>query len=286
MSAEDTKFINPLTDFGFKKLFGTEVNKSLLVDFLNEILPKQHKIVDLTYSNNENIGQTIIDRKAIFDLHCKGINGETFIVEIQKAKQKFFKDRSVYYSSFPIQQQAPTGNWDYELRAVYTVGILDFKFDEHKKNRDIIHLVELKNQKCEVFYDKLKFIYIELPKFVKTEKELETRIDKWLYIFRHLSNLQNRPEKLQERIFQQLFKAAEIANFTIKEKEEYRESLKNYMDIKNVVDTSKEERSIEIAENLLNKKMKIEDIAEATNLTIEIVKEIKKRLEEDGEQGT
>ncbi|MCI5081012.1 MAG: Rpn family recombination-promoting nuclease/putative transposase [Saprospiraceae bacterium] len=239
MNLVNQKFINPLTDFGFKKLFGSEPNKNLLIDFLNEILPSQHIIDDLTYAKNEHVGQQLVDRTAIFDIYCKGKNGESFIVEIQKAKQNFFKERSVYYSSFPIQEQAKKGDWNYKLQPVYTVGVLDFKFDEHKNDQEILHLVELKDQNCEVFYDKLKFIYIELPKFNKTEDELETHFDKWLFVFTHLSKLQDRPPKLQEKIFQQLFEAAEIANLPREDKEAYEESLKHYMDIKNVVDTSR-----------------------------------------------
>src|SRR5690606_16134206 len=163
MSALKDKYVNPLTDFGFKKLFGTEPNKILLIDFLNQILPERHRIRDLSYSKNEQLGLNELDRKAIFDLYCVGESGERFIVEIQKAKQNFFKDRSIYYASFPIQEQAKKGDWDYKLQTVYTIGILDFIFDDHKTDKQLLHTVELKNQRCEVFYDKLKFIYIELP---------------------------------------------------------------------------------------------------------------------------
>ena len=166
------RYINPLTDFGFKRLFGTEPNKALLMDFLNVVLPARHTISDLSYRNSETVGNTALDRKAIFDIYCKSESGERFIVEIQKAKQNFFKDRSVYYATFPIQEQAQKGIWDYQLSSVYTVGILDFIFDEHKDDDTLLHTVELKSQNCEVFYDKLKFIYLELPKFRKTIDEL------------------------------------------------------------------------------------------------------------------
>ncbi|MEO0648432.1 MAG: Rpn family recombination-promoting nuclease/putative transposase [Cyanobacteria bacterium J06650_10] len=235
------RYINPLTDFGFKRLFGTAPNKALLIDFLNVILPERHTISDLSYRNSENIGNTAIDRKVIFDIYCKSQSGERFIVEIQKAKQNFFKDRSVYYSTFPIQEQAQKGIWDYRLSPVYTVGILDFVFDEHKGDDTILHTVELKNQKCEVFYDKLKFIYLELPKFKKTVEQLETHFDKWLFLLKHLPDLKDPPEALQESTFSQLFEVAEIANFSPEEQDAYEDSLKYYRDIKNVVDTSKEE---------------------------------------------
>ena len=168
-------------------------------------------------------------------------------MEVQKAKQNYFKDRSIYYASFPIQEQAKKGDWTYKLDPVYTVGILDFVFDDHQDDRELLHYVELKDQNCKVFYDKLKFIYIEQPKFQKKEEELENKFDKWLFVFRHLSRLTDRPAKLQDRIFKKLFQSAEIARFTQEERAAYEESLKYYRDIKNVVDTSKEERSIEIA---------------------------------------
>ena len=274
MSKLQDRYINPLTDFGFKKLFGSEPNKVLLIDFLNQILPDKHKIKDLNYSRNEQMGLNELDRKAIFDLYCIGESGERFIVEIQKAKQNYFKDRSIYYSSFPIQEQAQKGDWDYKLEPVYTVGILDFIFDDHKSEEEILHLVELKNQKCEVFYDKLKFIYIELPKFKKKEEELETQFDKWLYVFRHLSQLQDRPQKLQDKIFEKLFESAEIAKFTPEEREAYEESLKYYRDIKNVVDTSREEGIKVVAREMKKEGEPIEKIIKYTGLTKEQIKEL------------
>ncbi|GAB4405264.1 MAG: Rpn family recombination-promoting nuclease/putative transposase [Bacteroidia bacterium] len=275
MSALKDRYINPLTDFGFKRLFGTEPNKALLIDFLNQILPERHHIVDLSYSRNEQLGLNELDRKAVFDLYCQGASGERFIVELHKAKQNFFKDRSIYYASFPIQEQAQKGEWNYKQEPVYTVGILDFIFDDHKTDTELLHFVELKNQRCEVFYDKLKFVYIELPKFQKQEDELETHFDKWLYVFRHLSHLQDRPKQLQDRIFQKLFEAAEIARFSPEERAAYEDSLKYYRDLKNVVDTSREEgiiegmeqRSIEIARKMKARGLPDAAIAELTGLS-------------------
>lgn len=290
MSTLKDKYINPLTDFGFKKLFGTELNKDLLIDFLNQILPDRHQIKDLTYARNEQLGLAALDRKAIFDLYCIGQSGERFIVEIQKAKQNFFKDRSIYYASFPVQEQAQKGIWDFKLEPVYTVGILDFVFDDHKNDGELLHLVELKNQRCEVFYDKLKFIYIELPKFKKTAAELESHFDKWLYVFRHLSDLQARPPALQDRVFQKLFETAEIAKFTPAEREAYEESLKYFRDLNNVVDTSRkeglqqglqqgmmrgvEQRSIEIAKEMKANQESVEKIMQYTGLSRQQIEDL------------
>jgi len=269
------RYINPLTDFGFKKLFGVEPNKALLVDFLNQLLPPIHQIKQLSYTKNEQLGENKHERKAIFDLYCESQSGEKFIVELQKAKQNFFKDRSVYYSTFPIQEQAKRGHWNFKLSAVYTIGILDFVFEEHKQEPDIVHTVKLKDQNGAVFFDKLTYIYIELPKFKKTEDQLESQFEKWLYVFRHLSNLQNRPKILQEKIFLRLFEVAEIASFSPEEKEQYEESLKYYRDLKNVVDTSKEEgreeAMVEVAQKLKAQGTPTAAIIQLTGLSKEAI---------------
>jgi predicted transposase/invertase (TIGR01784 family) len=236
------KYINLLTDFGFKRIFGTEPNKHLLIDFLNTLLPDDRQIEDVTFKNNENLGNTGVDRKAIFDIYCQGTNGERFIVELQKAKQNFFKDRSVFYATFPIQEQALKGAWNFKLAPVYAIGVLDFVFDDHKSSEQLIHRVDLKDQNCEVFYDKLQFIYIELPKFQKTIEELQTHGDKWLYLLKHLPDLDDLPPPpLQEEVFNDLFIAAKLANFSPMEQDSYQNSLKYYRDLNNVVDTSREE---------------------------------------------
>jgi predicted transposase/invertase (TIGR01784 family) len=277
MVLED-KYINPFTDFGFKKLFGSDPNKDLLIDFLNQVLPGKHKIKDLTYSRTEQLGNTEADRKAIFDLYCLGEKGERFIVEMQKAKQNFFKDRSVYYASFPIQEQAKKGDWNYQLSDVYMVGILDFTFSEDAAEREVRHEVQLKDHNCRVFYDKLTFIYLEMPNFKKSEEELESNFDKWMFVLRELPNLQNRPQALQERIFQKLFEAAEIAKFTPDEKIKYEESLKYYRDLKNVVDSSfeegKAEGRTEIARQMKSEGEPIEKIIRFTGLNKEEIEKL------------
>ena len=244
MANPPSKYLNPFTDYGFKKLFGEEPNKNLLLDFLNELLKdEQGKIVTLNYIKNEQLGSSDLDRKAIFDLYCENEAGERFIVELQKSKQRFFKDRTVYYSTFPIRDQAPKNDWDYQLSAVYLIAILDFVFDEDQdqpeKYRYDVKLADIDT--CKVFYDKLTFIYLEMPKFTKTLEQLETRFDKWLYVLRNLTEIEEIPEPLQEQVFEQLFETAEIARFNREQMRSYEDSLKYYRDLKNSMDTARDE---------------------------------------------
>jgi predicted transposase/invertase (TIGR01784 family) len=234
-------YINPFTDFGFKKLFGSEANKDLLIHFLQNLLQgHEGKITSLSYLKNDQLPYSKSERAAVYDIYCETERGEKIIVELQKAKQDFFKDRSVFYSTFPIRKQAKRGTWDFHLKAVYTIGILDFVFEEDKKDRDkFLYHVQLSDTEThKVFYDKLTFIYLEMPKFRKQEEELETPFDKWMYVLKNLAKLQNRPPALQERIFKKLFQIAEIEALNPEEREAYDESLKRYWDLQNVIDSA------------------------------------------------
>ena len=232
------RYVNPYTDFGFKKLFGTEINKDLLISFINSLLHGKEVVKDLTYLNTEHLGTSEADRKAVFDVYCENEKGEKILVEMQRGEQQFFKDRSLYYATFPIREQGQKGEWDYRLKAVYVIGILNFTFDEQSDDF-YHHEVKLMDTRTkEVFYDKLTFIYLEMPKFNKSEEELNGMFEKWLFVLRNLSRLMERPKALQERIFTKLFEAAEIAKFTKTEYDNYEESLKIYRDWKNTIDTA------------------------------------------------
>lgn len=231
------RYVNPYTDFGFKWLFGTEVNKDLLIDFLNSLLTLDSPIKDITYKNVEKLGDTIEDRRAVFDVYCESDNGEQFIVEMQREIQEFFVDRSIFYASFPIRDQAMKGEmWDFKLTAVYTVGILDFSFDDSEEYRHEVKLVDTTTEK--VFYDKLTFVYLEMPKFKKDITECHTFLDKWMFVLKNMTRLLERPVELQNRIFKKLFDTAEVANFTDVQRAQYEESLKVYRDWNNVLNTA------------------------------------------------
>ena len=275
------KYINLFTDFGFKKAFGEETSKEHLISFLNTPLPQRHQIKELQFSQNEHQGATALDRKAIFDLNCVSSTGEFFIVELQKAKQNFFKDRSVFYATFPIQQQAQRGDWNFKLSAVYTIGILDFIFDDEEKatNQDIVHQVQLKNQSNQVFYDKLTFIYLTLPNFIKTEDELETLQDKWFFLFRHLHELDEIPPRLRERVFLSLFEKASISRFQPEERQAYESSLKYYRDLKNVIDTARDEGREEGREQGLEEGQEIGYQKAKAEAEEKIIKSVSKMLD-------
>lgn len=237
------RFINPYTDFGFKKLFGEEASKPLLMSFLNSILPAHHQIAELNFKNNEQLGINDDDRKAVYDIYCESITGEKFIVELQRVKQRYFKERTLFYTTFPIREQTQKGNgWNYKLEAIYCISVLDFTFDDYRDNQEVVHTVQLKDQNNQIFYDKLTFIYLEMPNFNKQESELESNLDKWLYFIKNLDELQNIPLIFKDSdIFQDAFIRAEVANLNDADHFNYMHSLKKYWDFMSALDTYMEE---------------------------------------------
>ena len=291
MSGE--RYINPYTDFGFKKLFGTEMNKDLLISFLNALLKgSAKKIEDVKYLNGENLGDGYGDRRSVFDVYCTAKDGSSFIVEMQKAEQTYFKDRSVFYATYPIRQQAPKGKWDYRLENVYTIGILNFEFPNDEYPSDSFrHEIKLKDvEDNHVFYDKLTFFYLEMPKFNKSEDELETLFDKWMFVLRNLSRLLDRPKALQDRVFDKLFKQAEIAKYSEAERRQYETSLKEYWDYTSTMDTAyrkgerigreegREEGRAEgirnVASNLKKSGVPVDVISSSTGLSTEEIEKL------------
>ena len=301
MSEIEDKYISLLTDFGFKRIFGTDLNKDLLISFLNALFEGSHVITDVKYLNTEHLGDIHTERKAIFDVYCETENGEKFIVEMQNAFQEFFKDRSLFYSTFPIREQGVKGSdWDFHLNHVYTIALLNFDMHDPAFDRDqLSHTVKLCDTYThKVFYDKLDFIYVEIAKFDKTVDELSTTFEKWLYVLKNLSRLDNQPQSLRDKVFDRLFTQAEIAKFNPRELKEYEDSRKAYRDLKNCLDTAMREgiekgrtegraegRAEGIAEGraegiaiavkaMYSNGMNVDAIAATMNMTPEKVKEI------------
>ncbi|CDD04674.1 Rpn family recombination-promoting nuclease/putative transposase [Prevotella sp. CAG:592] len=276
MRHTEERYISLLTDFGFKRIFGTKPNKDLLIDFLNSLFNGEQVVKDVTFLNSEHVGDVHTDRKAIFDVYCENEKGEKFIVEMQNAYQTYFKDRSLYYATFPIREQAQKGEgWNYKLKHVYIVALLNYDMSDPAFSDDTINhdIGLLDKQTHRVFNDKLTFKYVEISKFNKRIEELKTNYDKWLFVLQNLSRLDCQPEYLKTAVFNRLFAEAEIAKFTRAELREYEDSLKAYRDIKNSLDSAEEKgerkKAIEIAKNLLEMGMPIDNIMKATGLSLE-----------------
>lgn len=234
------RYIDPLVDFAFKKIFGSEPKKDLLMAFLNEVFRGRKLIVDLVYNQNEQPGDIHEEGAAIFDLLCTGDKGERFLIEVQRAKQGFFKERALFYTSRLISDQAPKGKrkaWGYKIAEVYLVALLeDFTLGD-SANKKYLHDICLCDRDTgEIFYDKLGYTFIELSNFVKENADLDTDLDRWLYLLKHLSRMEKIPVYLRKPVFEKLFSIAEYTNLTKEEKTMYDSSLKRKWDNQNVLD--------------------------------------------------
>ena len=165
------RFINPFTDMGFKRIFGQEVNKNLLIDFLNDLLEGEKRIINITFLDKEQLGTTADDRSCIYDIYCENENGERFIVEIQNRGHRNFKERAIYYLSRTIANQGQKGpSWMFDLKAVYGVFFMNFHLDRRRQARFRTD-VSLRDMRTnEPFSDKMRFIFLDLPAFTKDEE--------------------------------------------------------------------------------------------------------------------
>ncbi len=219
---QPARFIDPLSDFGFKRLFGSEPNKEILIDFLNQLFKDQAvpKVIrDLTYNSTEKYGEDEQSKKVVFDLLCTCDNGEQILVEMQRAEQPYIKESAVFYTSRLISEQLPKGkkSWNYALKGVYLIALLEFEMQAGKG--DYLHHYCLTDRATgEIFYEKLGYKFIELPKFTKAEHELETDLDRWLFLLKNLSGMDKIPVFLRKKVFQKVFRIAEISNLTKEER--------------------------------------------------------------------
>ena len=279
------KFINPFTDFGFKHIFGREMDKDILIEFLNDLLEGEHTIKDLRIMNNERLPETEQGRKVIFDIHCETDKGERIIIEMQNREQPHFKDRALYYLSHSVVEQGIKGTWDYELAAVYGVFFLNFTLDEENRpnnnrnegkfRRDIV-LADRENG--QVFNPKFRQIYIELPRFNKEEEECETDFERWIYLLKHMDTLERMPFKARKAVFDKLLEVADVANLSKEERIQYDEALKRYRDYKNTIDYA-EEKGILKGKESTARNMKAEGIApliiqKCTGLSLEDIEKL------------
>ena len=292
----ESKYIDLMVDWSFKKIFGTEVNKDILIEFLKVIFP-QYAISDITYVPTEQLGIMEDDRKAIFDVLCRTEDGKTFLVEMQRGYQKHFFERALFYTSFPIMKQGKKalaeeakGNrpWDFCLDGVFFLGILNFKYEDDEMTEHRYRLLEATSKK--LMTDKLEFVFVEVEKFDKGEDELETDLDKWLYLLKNMSNLLKRPERLRDRIFTKLFDVAELAQLDDKDRTNYIKAMNTERDTYNQIEYAREtgreegreeglkEGQSKIAINLIRLGASCEIIVQATGLSEEEVSRLKKEL--------
>ena len=280
------KFINPFTDVGFKRIFGQEINKDLLIDFLNALLEGERQVKDIRFLDKELLPMYENDRRLIYDVYCTDENGEQFIVEMQNKEHVNFRERTIFYLSQAIARQGEKGvDWRFDLKAVYSVFFLNFMLtDLPRKLRTDIVLADRDTH--EQFSDKMRYIFLQLPLFTKEESECDTDFERWIYVLKNMETLQRLPFKARNAVFQKLEEIVDIAAMSKEDRMKYDESIKVYRDRLAIIEyerrkglaegLAKGERNkqIEIACNLKRMGLATETIAQATGLAPEAIEQL------------
>ena len=288
------KFINPFTDVGFKRIFGQEINKDLLIDFLNALLVGERQVKDIQFLDKELLPEYDKDRSLIYDIYCTDENGEQFIVEMQNREHVNFRERTLFYLSQAIARQGERGtDWKFSLKAVYGVFFLNFRLTDlpHKLRTDIV-LADRDTH--ELFTDKMRYIFLELPSFNKEENECENDFERWIYVLKNMETLQRLPFKARNAVFQRLEQIVDIAAMSKEDRMKYDESIKVYRDRLAIMEFERlkgeqqgflkgeqqgflkgeHKKQIEIARNLKQAGMANDFIAQMTGLLPETVAQI------------
>ena len=274
-------FIHPLTDWGFKRIFG---DKELLMDFLNSLLEGERVITDLQYLNTEQLAERSDGRKTVYDLYCKTDTGEYIIVEMQNSQQAFFKDRALYYMAQSIVQQSKKGRgWQFELTAVYGIYFVNFPIDKSEITEHYCKDIAMIDKHTgKVFNNKFRQIYIELPRFMKSEADCNSFLEYWIYNLVNMNNLKEISFKDRKAIFDKLERLASQANLTEEERARFEEDWKNYNDYFNTIDFAKEEgrtegekkKNLENAQKMKEMGLSLDIITQVTGLPHEEIEKL------------
>lgn len=279
---KNTKYVDPMIDVAFKQIFGKEKNKRLIKELLEHVFHQD--ITELSFVNVEHPGESKDDRKAVFDLQCNSKQLGDFIVEVQVKEQTYFDKRAIYYSTFPITAQAPRGDWDYDFKPVFFLGILNFKLTELADSTgEYIHRFSIRNDETGAqLTDSLQFVFIEVAGFNKQLQDCNSFMDKFLYFFKNLPKFAVKPDTQNDSYFDELLAAAEYSNMTKAEQEAYNRRLKIQRDNYAADKCAREKLLKEVAE--AREKVQ-KEVAEAREKALkEIAEEREKALKEVAEE--
>ena len=236
------KYLNLLTDFGFKKMFGEE-NKKFLIAFLNSILADSvGTIEDLTYLNTEQLGESPKEKKMVYDIYCTTSDKDHIIVELQIGGQSYYGERAFTYVSRLVSKEAKKGERKYHIPPIYSINILDFRMTVFNDCSNYFWEIQLKDQKNRIFLPQIKFLFIELCTFARLFKKSEYRetLHRWLYTIKNMGEESTRECPFDDPLFQDFFEQGKIDKLTTMEKEDYAKSILEYQEVKDTIEYERE----------------------------------------------
>lgn len=284
------KFLDPKNDVAFKRIFGSEKNKDILIHFLNDMLAFKGRepIVDVTFLKTSLDPEIAVLKTSIVDVMCRDQLGNQYIVEMQVAKEKGFEKRAQYYAAKVYCSQIKKGSHYGDLKEVIFLAITDFVMLVDKKEFKSDHVIlDVKTHENDL--KDFSFTFLELPKFNKTMDELTTIIDRWAYFFKHAPQVQPKDEdkiigneKIIEKVYDQLerFNWTEQDLLSYDQAEKYESAYQASMEQKFDEGMAKGkaegiiEAKREMATGMLKQKIDIKTVALLTGLSISELKKL------------
>ena len=241
------RYVDILSDAGFKAVFGDRRNEEVLKDLLNVLLPSHRKVSSLEYMTTELPQFSPFSKSVRLDLRCKGDDGTVFIVEVQCYRQKNFFRRCVLYASKAYAYGSERGDrGEYGLAPVYFIGLLGGEIQElqigsEEKYKLVREYTFREKESGEVPDETINFIFLCVNGFRKPLEACDTMLEKWSYALKYVGALERLPERLRAEAFERLFRACEIAKFEPGVKLTYEKDMITERDYYNIIDTARED---------------------------------------------
>jgi predicted transposase/invertase (TIGR01784 family) len=295
------KYLNPRNDIAFKKIFGTEKNKDILIHFLNDVIEKENKkeITNVRLLNPVQHPEVIGKKQSVVDVLCEEEDGTQYIVEMQVAKVGGFEKRAQYYAAKAYASQPESGETYDHLKEVIFLAITEYDMFKDKDGYKSVHVI-LDNKTHKRDLKDFSFTFIELPKFKKGRDELRNYEDKWCYFFKHADDPEDMHEliKNSDEVIKKAYTELEAHNWTNEELRAYEASEKISKDakareqyikqealekgMKKGMEKGREEgmkqREKQIALTMLSNKLDEKIVAESTGISLEEIKRLKNNL--------
>lgn len=279
--------IDPLSDFGFKRLMATERNKDILIGFLNTFISNDAGIiVDVTFLPTSQIGVTPDEKRVRFDLYCKTAGNDHIIIEMQRGRQAYYANRIRAYTSRAITNSVKRGDSVYKtVPRVYSVNLMDYNMAEFQGRDRFFWTVYQKDNDNQIFSKGIVLYFIEFRKFAAQLEMLDmTDVqNRWLYMFTHVMTIKEREMPDQNSIFRRFYEECRITNLTDMEKQEYVKSVLEYEDVQEMMmcerdiarkegrEEGRADEKRQLARNMLEKGIDPALVAEITGLTVDEV---------------
>ncbi|WP_265017383.1 Rpn family recombination-promoting nuclease/putative transposase [Wolbachia endosymbiont (group A) of Epistrophe grossularia] len=278
-----SKFLDPKNDVAFRRIFGTEKNKDILIHFLNDILgfTGKDEIKEIEFLSTIQDAEIASKKQSIVDVLCRDENGVQVIVEMQVAKTKGFEKRAQYYAAKAYSRQADKGDQYHNLKEIIFIAIADCILFPNKSEYKSDHVM-LDKDSYEHDLKDFYFTFIELPKFPKTkEEQLESIVEKWIYYFKYADETSEEElEKIigSDVIIKKAYEELNRFNWSEKEFIAYEQEIKRIRDERAVLeqklDDAKKEGKIEVAKTMLANNVDVTTIVKFTGLSMSEIKEL------------